>query len=138
MADRQERAYECTIYDDCSGERIIAFAESREKARSYASDEMGADYKDIQARRAKWADTLPRQIRVYGEGLYRQTKDPDLDSKVVMEAFRARGWLDEEFSARECVKCGLYEWEGLILSRLDDDGICGYCSQGVSPIQEED
>ncbi len=110
------KAYYCYIASHIEELNLgeVVFAESRNGARVRFSSDWDLDYIDSRARRAEWADDLPRQ----GWNLAMTVEN--------MELMRELGFWDNNIDGH-CTECGLDAWTELPLSHVDDDEICGYC-----------
>ncbi len=122
-------AFHCFLADSVDSDPFseIVFAENRNKAKADFFNEwldwIHSSYTDVRARRAAWADELPRK----GNRLEY--------THEVWEVLRKQGWVFNDES-ESCTRCRLYEFDTLPASRLDINGVCGYCKKKISGIEE--
>lgn len=107
---------------ECLG--CIVFAPDRSSAirwaRKYESDCFAyCEYHEIQCRRIPSIDHMQQH-----EGIV-----PWNRKRESMEIYRTAGWFPEDAGCRFCDCCGLYEFEELPESMLDEDDICRECQE---------
>ena len=116
------RAYTVTSKYGEAG--VLAFAHNPTEAKQLARRSEwleDAEWIELRAKREPKSDIDARER---GVGIIDgQGKD---DGKIM----RLLGWWCIETGGDPCEDCGLFEWEGVEESTLDENGVCGECRAG--------